>query len=97
MVVVVVGDGVLAVGVLGFNEQQAGREFTVWPRAVLGGDDWSCVACSRSGRTAISIQADVLTGLSNQAFVSVQIVAALGLGQWVACFVAVLFFPQAAV
>ena len=93
MVVVVVGDGVLAVGVLGFDEQQAGGEFTVGPGAVLGGDDWSLVA----GHAAISIQANVLAGFGDQAFVGVQVVAALGLGQWVACFVAVLFFPQAAV
>ena len=38
MVMVVVGDGVLAVAVLGFDEQQAGSECTVRPGAVLGGE-----------------------------------------------------------
>ena len=38
MVMVVVGDGVLAVGVLGFDEEQAGGELAVRPWAVLGGE-----------------------------------------------------------
>ena len=80
MVVVVVGDGVLAVGVLGFDEQQAGCEFTVGPGAVLGGDDWSCVTCCCSCYAAVGVQADVLAGFGDQAFVGVQVVAALGLG-----------------
>ena len=84
MVLVVVGNRVLAVGVLGFDEQQPSGELTVGPRAVLGGDDWGCVACTCSctcsGHAAISVQADVLAGFGDQAFVGVQVVAALGLG-----------------
>ena len=93
MVMVVISHGVLPVAVLGFDEQHARGELALRLGAVLGADLHSAVAAC----AAVLIQRDGLRGLGNQPFVSVQVVGALGLGEWLAVFVTELLFPQPSV
>lgn len=83
VVVVVIGDGVLACAVLGLDEKGGGGEFAVWPWAVLGGDGWRCGGCYVLPLTLALSHGekgiDGLAGFGNQAFVAVQVITALGL------------------
>ena len=72
VVVVQVSKAVLVV--LGFDEQGAGGEFAVGPRAVLGGD----LGRATGADAAIGVQGDGLRAFGDQAFVGVQVVGALG-------------------
>ena len=76
MVVVQVSKAVLAVAVLGFDEQGAGSKFAVRPRAVLGAD----LGRATGADAAIGVQGDGLRAFGDQAFVGVQVVGALGWG-----------------
>ena len=72
MIVVVIGDGVLAFTVLGFNEQDSSGELAIRPWAVLGGDG----RCCGSRYRLVCIDADNLLAFGDQPFVRVQVVAA---------------------
>ena len=93
VVMVVVSHRVLTVAVLGFDEQHAGGELAFRLGAVLGGDLRYSAGCG----AAVLVKGDGLGGLGNQPLIGIQIVGALGLGEWLAVLVAELFFPDSAV
>lgn len=93
VVVVVVGNRVLPVAVLRFDEQHAGGERIAGFGAVLGGDLRGGVAA----HTAVGVQRHRLAALGDQACVAVEVEASVGLRQRLARFVAQLQFPQAPV
>jgi hypothetical protein len=93
MVVLVVGNAVGAIAVLGLDEQRAGGKRVVWFDAVLGSDDGATDAAD----TLIIVECDVLGGFGDESFVGVQEVGALGGSECRAADAAVLFFPESAV
>lgn len=90
MVVVVVSKGVLAIAVLGLDEERSSREITRRPGAVLRGQG----GLMRSGNAAVTIERDVLAGFADQSLVAIKVMGSLGLGQGLTGPVAVLLFPE---
>ena len=77
VIVVEVGETVLPVAVLGFDEQDAGDELGVGARAVLGGDG-RCVCIDTLAPTLFRGEwgQDIKSGLGNQPFVGIEVIGA---------------------